>query len=143
MLSFAGYNVLIKSLDRGDDVWCESLLDTCRAYGKYISKLNTARVTTDPACANNVRSNPGTANQLLFQVQPGESFEIIGGPRCADGFVWWQIRRNGRTGWMVEGTATEAWIERVNNQSANQSESEIAAQVGHQVFRIRLMVGCG
>lgn len=82
-----------------------------------------ARVTLYPAYHNNVRSNPGTGNSLLFQVAPGESFDIIGGPRCNDDHVWWQIRYNNQTGWMAEGPSTQAWIERVDNQSASQSNS--------------------
>lgn len=41
----------------------------------------------------NIRSRPGIADSpILFRAAAGTAFQIIGGPRPADGFVWWQIQ---------------------------------------------------
>lgn len=41
----------------------------------------------------NIRSRPGIADSpILFRATAGTAFQIIGGPRPADGFVWWQIQ---------------------------------------------------
>jgi uncharacterized protein YraI len=101
-----------------------TLLTSCSSNHGLATNIR-ARVTLYPAYHNNVRSNPGTDNTLLFQVAPGEEFDIIGGPRCIDGFVWWRIRFNNQTGWMVEGTSSEAWIERFSTSSGNSTDSDI------------------
>ena len=41
----------------------------------------------------NIRSLPSVADsQILFRAADGSAFHIIGGPRSADGFIWWQIQ---------------------------------------------------
>lgn len=41
----------------------------------------------------NIRSRPGIADSpILFRAAAGTAFQIIGGPRPADGFVWWRIQ---------------------------------------------------
>jgi len=60
-----------------------------------------------------MRTGPGLDNSEIRQLRSGTRFEIIGGPRCVDGYVWWEIRHNNRTGWVAEGTASERWIARV------------------------------
>ena len=41
----------------------------------------------------NIRSLPSVADsQILFRAAEGSAFHIIGGPRSADGFIWWQIQ---------------------------------------------------
>ncbi|MCY4538870.1 MAG: SH3 domain-containing protein [Chloroflexi bacterium] len=41
----------------------------------------------------NVRNQPGLSqSQILFRAPEGSAFDIIGGPREADGFSWWKVR---------------------------------------------------
>ena len=66
------------------------------------------RVT--PGLANKMRSAPGTAAAEVGSI-PGEAiFSVIGGPRCADGYLWWQVSYNGVTGWTAAGSGTEDWV---------------------------------
>ncbi|MBN2303833.1 MAG: Ig-like domain-containing protein, partial [Anaerolineae bacterium] len=62
-------------------------------------------VTPDDPTPLNVRSEPNLAANVVTQVLPGETMQIIGGPFCEGGFLWWQIRLNNDIiGWAAEGT---------------------------------------
>lgn len=51
-----------------------------------------------------VRAVPGRRGRIIASVQPGTELEIISGPECGDGWVWWRVRlANGLEGWMAEG----------------------------------------
>lgn len=66
------------------------------------------RVT--PGLPNKMRSAPGTAAAEVGSI-PGEAiFAVVGGPRCADGYLWWQVSYNGVTGWTAAGSSTEDWV---------------------------------
>lgn len=67
----------------------------------------------------NIRRNPGylgqAAEDILAQMNPGESVEILGWPRNADNLIWWPIRyqsADGATieGWVAESTASGVQI---------------------------------
>lgn len=74
----------------------------------------SAMISTDPPMRNNLRSGAGTTNALLLQIPAGGEIDIISGPRCAEGFVWWQVTYNGQTGWTVEGDDGVAWVVRAS-----------------------------
>lgn len=67
----------------------------------------TAQVIT--AAAVNLRRTPGYLNKpagdILGTVLRGAAVEIIGGPQTADNLTWWQVRSDGREGWMAETRA--------------------------------------
>lgn len=55
-----------------------------------------------------VRSEPSQLGELVTRLATGSPLEVIGGPGCADGFSWWQVRMlNGTTGWIAEGGDNE------------------------------------
>jgi hypothetical protein len=67
------------------------------------------RVT--PGAPNKVRSAPTLAGAQVGSI-PGEGiFSVIGGPQCADGFLWWQVIYQGVTGWTANGDGTTYWVE--------------------------------
>ena len=72
-----------------------------------------ARVEPGPGTANNLRDTPGLAGDVIGQIPPGGQFIVLDGPQCADGYVWWQIDRDGVQGWTAEGDASHAryWLE--------------------------------
>lgn len=53
------------------------------------------------------RFAPTLNAQIAFQIEPGTSFAVIGGPACADGYLWWRVAYNGRLGWTAESSAEE------------------------------------
>ncbi|NWF70393.1 MAG: SH3 domain-containing protein [Chloroflexi bacterium] len=70
-----------------------------------------------PDVVVNVRDTPGRSGLNIGRIPAGGMFSVLDGPRCADGYWWWQIAyhhvRDGLTGWSAEGDAGEAeyWLE--------------------------------
>lgn len=59
----------------------------------------TVEVTTDGL---NIRSGPGTENQVQFNANRGQLFTVIGGPQQGSSLTWWQVEDpadSSRTGW--------------------------------------------
>jgi hypothetical protein len=52
---------------------------------------------------NRLRQSPSTSAEQIGVLNAGEVFTVVGGPVCADGFVWWQVTSQGQTGWTAEG----------------------------------------
>jgi hypothetical protein len=49
---------------------------------------------------------------LVIVLDPGATLEVIGGPRDADGYVWWQLRlADGREGWSAAGAGEDVFLE--------------------------------
>lgn len=74
-----------------------------------------ARTTIDDGNPLNMRTAPSTTNTQVSRIIPeGESFLVIAGPRCSDGYTWWNIRLNdGLTGWVAQSGRDFFWIEPV------------------------------
>ena len=69
------------------------------------------RVT--PGLPNKMRSAPSTGAPQVGSI-PGEAvFTVVGGPQCADGYLWWQVNYEGVTGWTANGAGGEYWVEPV------------------------------
>jgi hypothetical protein len=69
------------------------------------------RVTFGDPRPVRVRSQPGLNGQILTQLALGEEFDVLDGPICADGYLWWYVR-NGRTqGWSAEGVFGNYYLE--------------------------------
>jgi hypothetical protein len=60
----------------------------------------------------NIRNNPGYLGQvaadILAQMNPGETVEILGWPRNADNLIWWPIRYQAADGTLIEGWVAES-----------------------------------
>jgi hypothetical protein len=71
-----------------------------------------AFVSLDPPDPNRIREQPGTQARVLGQIQPGEEIEILEGPACVNGWVWWKVRsqKTGLTGWTAEGKTNIYWL---------------------------------
>ncbi len=67
------------------------------------------RVT--PGLPNKMRSAPSTGAPQVGSI-PGEAvFNVLGGPQCADGYLWWQVEYQGVSGWTANGAGGEYWVE--------------------------------
>jgi hypothetical protein len=60
--------------------------------------------------SNNVRDTPSTTGKLVGKLPGGESFKVMDGPTCADGFNWWQVHTTDFDGWTVEADNTDYWL---------------------------------
>jgi hypothetical protein len=60
----------------------------------------------------NIRQTPGhlgkTAADILAQIEPGDTLEILEGPVPADNLTWWRIRYQTPDGRPIEGWVAEA-----------------------------------
>lgn len=61
---------------------------------------------------NNVREKAGTSYRLLGKLAEYETVEILAGPKCANGMVWWKVRslNTGLDGWTVEGSGIDRYL---------------------------------
>jgi len=68
--------------------------------------------STTSSTSNNVRSSPGTGANVLGLLQPGKAAQVVDGPLCVEGYVWWKIRllTGTLTGWTAEGKGSEYWL---------------------------------
>ncbi len=65
---------------------------------------DTFRITE----TTNLRSNPTTSASVLLTMQAGATGTVVGGPRTANGYTWWQVRHStGTNGWCVENWMVE------------------------------------
>lgn len=69
------------------------------------------RVISDVS-ANNIRSIPATDGELLGQIPPRATFEVLEGPSCTDDDrAWWRVRYNDIEGWTSEGAGSDYLVE--------------------------------
>ncbi len=65
----------------------------------------------------NIRNLPGlTGSQILFRAPEGSPFDVIGGPREADGFSWWKVRDRQ---FQVEGWAVANYLQATSLDDRN------------------------
>lgn len=82
---------------------------------EYLSQLRVgmhATIAMDPPLPNRVRTNPSTNATIIGYVDPGGEVEIIEGPSCEQGWIWWRIRElsTDLTGWTAEGDEEGYWL---------------------------------
>ena len=92
------------------------------AAGECPSELSSALppasmayVSLNPPVSNRLRAAPGLAASLVGSLPSGSVVDLIAGPLCADGLIWWQVvvsggPQNRLAGWTAEGSATEKWL---------------------------------
>lgn len=83
--------------------------------GTYLTRLHVgdrAYVSFDPPLRNRMRSEPGTDAIILYYIETGEEMEILEGPVCMNGWVWWKVRPAGTNlvGWTAEGDSDNYWL---------------------------------
>jgi streptogramin lyase len=81
-------------------------------YPTRLEKGGRAVVNLDPPVPNRVRSEPHARAEVIGQIEPGEMINLVDGPICNNGWVWWYIqsRKSGLTGWTSEGDRNEYWL---------------------------------
>jgi|GEM_PF-5551535 len=59
----------------------------------------------------NVRAEPGLNGVFITELEPDTEVPIIAGPRCVDGFAWYQGELdNEETGWMAESDGEDYFL---------------------------------
>ena len=88
--------------------------DACPGYD-YLSQLQTgmqAQIALEPALPNRVREKPSTMAKIAGFIDPGGKVEILEGPSCEEGWIWWKVRdsETGLEGWTAEGDINGYWV---------------------------------
>jgi hypothetical protein len=55
-----------------------------------------------PAAAVNLRESANSGASRVDVIPAGASFDVVGGPSCDSGILWWQVDYRGRRGWAAE-----------------------------------------
>lgn len=64
-----------------------------------------------PNLPNRIREQATTRAKILGMINPGEEADVVDGPACAEGWIWWKIKKdNGLSGWTAEGDGKDYWI---------------------------------
>jgi len=72
----------------------------------------TGRVTNGDPRSLRLREEPTISAKVITYLKLGKEFLVIGGPVCADGFLWWQIEVDSYSGyWVAEGEWGNYFIE--------------------------------
>jgi hypothetical protein len=68
------------------------------------SRLHTGDIAVVNTSELNIRNRPGIQQGIPIgaPMQHGAQLTIVGGSVCADGYLWWEIGYNGRSGWSAE-----------------------------------------
>lgn len=71
------------------------------------------RVTYGDPRRVRARIEPSTSAAVFEMLELGKEFRVVGGPECADGFVWWEIEYDNHpnTYWVAEGENDNYHIE--------------------------------
>lgn len=83
---------------------------TCQSAGLVVGDI--AVVNSTPPEPNRVRSRPSKEGTVQGRLQPGEMMEILDGPVCADGWVWWYVQGLDQElrGYTAEGDGDARWL---------------------------------
>jgi hypothetical protein len=76
-----------------------------------------------PGGFNRVRAGGGLNHPQLGEIPGGGLFTILNGPRCADGYLWWQVNYQGLIGWTAEGNAEIYFLAPLDDTSPDESTS--------------------
>ncbi len=81
-------------------------------WGPLFRLRDRARVRTQEGEGLNVRAGASAQASVVIQLATGTRVTIIGGPRLADGYRWWQVRTaDGAAGWAVEAVRDARGLE--------------------------------
>lgn len=69
-----------------------------------------AYVTKDPPLPNRIREEPNVDSEIMGLINPGGGMEILDGPACSNGWVWWKVKNADYEGWTPEGDLETYWL---------------------------------
>jgi hypothetical protein len=71
-----------------------------------------AVVNPDPPVPDRVRDAPSKDGKVVDVVAPNKLMDILEGPACAEGRVWWRVHTedNNIYGWTPEGDGKDHWL---------------------------------
>ncbi|MEO0561250.1 MAG: hypothetical protein AAF125_04005, partial [Chloroflexota bacterium] len=96
------------------DTWLE-LMDRPNLVGCPLPPRLTIgmNVTVTPGVPNNVRTGPSVSAPISSTMSSSGFAQVVDGPVCADGLVWWGVSGQNDSGWTAEGQDGVYWLEPV------------------------------
>lgn len=78
----------------------------------YLGPKNSAFVNNNSSVPAPLMAEPFTDAEIFGQLQPGEYVEILDGPECQEGMVWWLVESedSSQLGWIPEEDAEQYWL---------------------------------
>lgn len=79
----------------------------CTSGWSRLTVASQAKVSEDSTTPNRVRSEPSKASDVIALLPPSTVVEVLEGPVCADGLVFWKVESElipSGVGWTAEGT---------------------------------------
>ncbi|HLF80174.1 MAG TPA: hypothetical protein VI410_00265, partial [Anaerolineales bacterium] len=69
-------------------------------------------VSYEPPLSSRLRRDPSLNSSVVDMLEPGQQAGVMGGPVCADGYIWWELQpiNTNLRGWAAEGDADGAWL---------------------------------
>lgn len=88
---------------------------TCAGAYTHLLPGRYAVVTGGPDDPpNRVRAAPNTGAEVIAQIYPGTIVQVLEGPVCTDGLVFWKVENAsipGGAGWTAEGDGSEYFLD--------------------------------
>ncbi len=94
-----------------------------------------------PGAANRIRALPSTSGEQVGQIPGGAVFDVLEGPTCDGGFLWWRVSYQGTEGWTVEGNASEYFVEPVIPDDSEAPATPTPAAPSACAMEPRLQIG--
>ena len=69
------------------------------------------RVTDENNDTLNLRNGPGTSFDIIATLNQLDTFLVLDGLTCANGFAWYRVRYGNFVGWLAEGDAELYYVE--------------------------------
>ena len=99
---------------------------------------DVAIVTQEDERPLNVRREPNLGARTLTQLLPGDTFQVIGGPVCEGGYLWWEVRLdNGTVGWSAEGDLDHYYFTPLLGVSDDEDAPEPPAALAPGAYYLR------
>jgi tetratricopeptide (TPR) repeat protein len=77
----------------------------CHDLSGYLApRLQAGQAARILTIALNMRPAPTTQQARITQLSPSTTVQVLDGPACNQGFVWWQVALGDQIGWIAEGT---------------------------------------
>ena len=86
----------------------------CTSGWTRLTAGGKARVSGASTTPNRVRTGPTTAEAIIAVLYPGSVLELLEGPICAEGLVFWKVESTliaGGVGWTAEGDLYAYYLE--------------------------------
>ncbi len=107
-LSLQEADCMARDISQNSNYACTNTIET------QIIKGDNVRVTYSNGIPVRLRSEPVIkSSTFITQFNEGTQLEVLDGPSCNEGYVWWYVQSGKYKGWIAEGTSSNWFIEPV------------------------------